>query len=424
MKQFDTVLGFYIPSFFKLEVKSNIRDFNFKSWPANTQSVFFHEYIHFLQDITTIFGLNNIYAIGDYILYTGNEILKKPQGSFQTPIPFTGVFYQSSYLSRLSWGTMPKDTNSLIASAKPVHTTIFDRVLNRNIDYYEIQNLNGEKFRLGAVHIMESMAYLGQQIAFGAGQYSSPNTPYNIVEQIAKTFSPEIANDKVFLFGACDYALAYSIPAKALINAFDYTTIHIAKFRSNPQDILNDLIQAPMSFNNDVVSFNDAIDEIASAATKALDGRYKGFENYNIRTWYRTVIKRAVAQKKKEPFLLTKIVMGGMPSQNDYFRQIFESIGTPLVANSEHEIIHKCPKKISVRKRELLSLWAYQDYFEIVNLGLTKYLGCTLKEYCQEMCLIHTNEKCKEPWTKARKFFPCPFGRLWYNNGLKRYRPK
>lgn len=424
MKQFDTVLGFYIPSFFKLEVGFNIRDFNFKSWSNETQSVFFHEYVHFLQDITTIYGLNNIYAIGDYILYTGNEIYKKPQGSFQTPIPFTGVFYQNAYLRSFSLGTMPKDTNSLIVSAKPVHKTIFDRVLNRDIDYYEIQNLNGEKFILGAFHIMESMAYLGQQIAFGASQYISPNTPYNIVEQIAKTFSSEIAKDKVFLFGICDYALAYSIPAKALINAFDYATTHIAKFRSNPQDILDDLIQESMSFNNGAVSFNDAIAKIASAAIKALDGRYKGFENYNIRTWYQTVIKRAVALKKKEPFLLTNIVMGGMPSLNGYFRQIFDYIGTPLVANSEHEIIHKCPKKVFVRKRELLSLWAYQDYFEIVSQGLAKYSGCKLKEYCQKMCFIHTNEKCQEPWTKAGKIFPCPFGRLWYNNGLKRYRPK
>lgn len=40
-------------------------------------SLFFHEYIHFLQDITTTYGLTTCYAYGEYVQSVVNDIYEK-----------------------------------------------------------------------------------------------------------------------------------------------------------------------------------------------------------------------------------------------------------------------------------------------------------------------------------------------------------
>lgn len=65
MNRLNSTLGSYLPSFFKIEV-----GFPFPSTMDNAQpidekwiSIFTHEYIHFLQDISTYVGNYSVKAV-------------------------------------------------------------------------------------------------------------------------------------------------------------------------------------------------------------------------------------------------------------------------------------------------------------------------------------------------------------------------
>lgn len=84
-KQHKT-LGFYLSSFFLLHVstKESLRNINTISDKAF--SILFHEYIHFLQDITTFYGLNNTHVTVEYLKYCNNFVVSGSAKQFEVPI--------------------------------------------------------------------------------------------------------------------------------------------------------------------------------------------------------------------------------------------------------------------------------------------------------------------------------------------------
>src|SRR5260221_14717441 len=63
----ETVMGFYAPSFFRMYINTDESLENMDAWSIQTSAAFLHEYVHYLQDLTTTYGLMNISYIVDFI---------------------------------------------------------------------------------------------------------------------------------------------------------------------------------------------------------------------------------------------------------------------------------------------------------------------------------------------------------------------
>ena len=61
-------------------------DLTINKLPLKDMTVLFHEYIHFLQDFTTYYGLNSIYAYSEYLHSVTNRIYAIKTSDF--PVPF------------------------------------------------------------------------------------------------------------------------------------------------------------------------------------------------------------------------------------------------------------------------------------------------------------------------------------------------
>ena len=61
LERYNTTLGFYEPAIFHMHTIGKGKLNEMEKWSQLQKSTFLHEYIHFLQDITTIQGLNNIF---------------------------------------------------------------------------------------------------------------------------------------------------------------------------------------------------------------------------------------------------------------------------------------------------------------------------------------------------------------------------
>lgn len=85
-QELNTSFGIYRPSFLKIFIERDEDFSNLNILEDIPLAVFFHEYIHFIQDVTTIAGLSNISNTVDYIKYCNKMILKSQDNSFPIPI--------------------------------------------------------------------------------------------------------------------------------------------------------------------------------------------------------------------------------------------------------------------------------------------------------------------------------------------------
>lgn len=79
-----TLLGSYIPTFFEMHVATRDDDMTINKMSNGDATVLFHEYIHFLQDITTYYGLNNLYVQSEYF----HSVVNRVRGNLQFHVPY------------------------------------------------------------------------------------------------------------------------------------------------------------------------------------------------------------------------------------------------------------------------------------------------------------------------------------------------
>ena len=96
MKELET-LGYYEPGFFhlRLNTSSNILDLNnlFNSGQnKQLSSTFLHEYIHFLQEVTSTNGLLNGYFYIDLIKDINRKIRESKNIKFKVPVEIDNEF--------------------------------------------------------------------------------------------------------------------------------------------------------------------------------------------------------------------------------------------------------------------------------------------------------------------------------------------
>ena len=79
-----TTLGYYIPTFFEMHVATHDDNMIINQMSDGDATVLFHEYIHFLQDITTYYGLNNLYVQSEYL----HSVVNRVKGNLQFQVPY------------------------------------------------------------------------------------------------------------------------------------------------------------------------------------------------------------------------------------------------------------------------------------------------------------------------------------------------
>ena len=94
MKSLNRTLGSYMPAFFHMDLSFPFPggERAYEKINETNLSVFIHEYIHFIQDISTYVGYNNLYIYSEYIHGAVNEIYKKPKGKIILPITFSNNY--------------------------------------------------------------------------------------------------------------------------------------------------------------------------------------------------------------------------------------------------------------------------------------------------------------------------------------------
>lgn len=309
-----TSLGLYNPSFFKITLKTG------EELPKNgsesplvseiTGAAFLHEYIHFLQDITTSSGLNNFCYIVDYIkwinyLYRTEDVLYPPYHPSSSEMPCL----KENALFRDAYSGSKKQISpfSKIENVKLVNEKICEgREDNLMVIECLLHNATKQNYSIGEYAISECMAYNIDSFIFPDILPSPPVFPYKIVNLIADHYCKGISDEKLKIIAICDACLMFDNPGYILYISLTSNKIdeYLKMSAEDIFDYINNL-GAQLYGRKSI----DILEEKHKGALKQWNDLFSPDENFNkIRNYVSGTLEKAYTYRKDNPQFIIEAV--------------------------------------------------------------------------------------------------------------------
>lgn len=415
-------MGSYFPHFLEMYINTEkIADLNVLD--EMELSTFFHEWIHFIQDLTTSFGCYNAYVYFEKLFSMGKKAM---QGGEEISVPITidnnDNVLTNEYINRAGWGTTPQSIFTDIIKCEnqnvPVPADLVSIGAPTEIPRCFVKNNRGETFEFGALQIMESMAYLCQCQLFPDTAPNHPVHPYHIATQVAELYSKEFASCLLNVIALCDMSLMYSVPG--------------VQFTSYLSDIKNGKIALPNAPEDVYAYFCDKnctdnyinIEEMTRSHFKGILKDPKAFYNYH--KWIDNAYDLAKGLRINETFFILDLLRGGELKNNAVFRSLYQDFGTPLIRNNKGEY-----SKTPVKGNQGWDVEYMQPIRQLGCILTGKTIECGLWRWCIDSAnellgkgdsddiICKVDERCKtNPSLRSIDKVKCPMGFVWYATGL------
>jgi hypothetical protein len=409
-------LGFYEPSFFFMKIQSSLSPEKILKEKKEIPT-FIHEYIHFLQDITTVSGLqyiNYVYNILQACVYIANQSKSRV---IEIPIDISGI-------SNLD---LAKDLNSLFIgdSHECLNCTNIRSIDNEpnglikgfeNSSYVTINFDSGKNYHFGVIAIKETMAYIIEKKLF-PHCIKSPNIPYLLGKMVVEYIYPVLNTSDDNIVALCDASLMYDNPAEIF-----YSSLQLMKDEKLYFDTPNMVYD--FIFNNvkyekgkDV---NWRYDKAKGELLRTLPNIF-GHDNYFSKEceWLVSVINDSYSIRVSKPYFIIDILneKEGLSTLVNYM----EKIGLPLIFNEKDEAAVFDKEGF----KDKVDFGLFRAFFEIFDILKTDIVGgnfhyqCNLYNFCKTAKENLTDNYCKlSPWEKVHSDKLCPFAKLWHRWGL------
>lgn len=224
MIELESYRGFYNTSFFHIYINGEFKD-DLEKMSTKDQGTFVHEYIHYIQNISTVYGLRYSDFFHSYILWSERYI--KEHESIN--LPFCEKPQQNGYtigdeIFSHSIGTRSSEIKRSQISYIDFQDSIIKTSSGKHIHKMILHLYSNEKAKLGEIEfgslcVKENMAYLYQ--TFFDKELENDNIVYNCVELICKQVYPEIVYDKRKLICLCAISLFSQTPGLHFFKALN-----------------------------------------------------------------------------------------------------------------------------------------------------------------------------------------------------------
>lgn len=416
-------LGYYVPGFFEIFVATDKEDMSLTNFDDKELGTFFHEYIHFLQDITTFYGLNNIYAFTEYLHFGVNQCYKNEDKQISVPIIIgnNSVVPAILEINKLTYGDVSDLKRFDISNISTFKDLVNSKCNVREIDGYVIETTDDNLVSFGAGAIMESMAYLMERFCIENPAKSSLY-PYCSAEIVAQYLSPRFCSDPYNVLALCDASLMCSNPGRTFI---DYIKSYEKNCPRNikPENIYHHIFSMKLqNIDGSPVPVIDSLQQIAQLARNQLKDYIKddSDEFKKLNQWIDSIIDFTIDFRSNHPSLIVDMARNGFLLKNRVFSNILQQIGTPTLRNLNFDY-QQYPGKRDCEE-SIAYIKAVHCMYRLLHDGELK---CDLYEWCSKDVNISVDESCiNKPWLKCNKDLLCPFGYLWKHWGLSKYHVK
>lgn len=420
----STTLGYYIPSFFEMHVNTNSDDLTINKLPLKDMTVLFHEYIHFLQDFTTYYGLNAIYAYSEYLHSVVNRIYGIKAKEFTIPFNITDNT-DNVLLNKQLLNFTQGDTEECSPFSVDEVEEDMDELLPN--DYMKnvpnvILNLNGDLRVFGAIAIMESMSYLMERQCSPAGYEKSPDFPYRSAELVADYYVKDFSNNPLMVLALCDMSLQSSNPGACFVRVMKGIRDGNVTFEK-PEDIYdhfyNQISVTAYGTESTLVSHFKMLLSVVQNCMKSYLRDMPILKEYY--DWIDHLVKFAINWREYDRYFLLKMARHNDLVTNSCWGYAVHEVGSPLMVNNNGDYF-----KI-LQSGSLLGMDV--EYFrairQIETLFETGKSSCDMYNWCKKSPNATPNELCKTtPWGKCMEGRLCPYALLWKHWNLKDREPK
>lgn len=432
-QQLDFGKCYYRPSFFHMKIDLPVDFNNLNEIPEGAFGLYLHEYIHFVQDISTIYGLMNISTINHYIQYCAHKIYNEKKNPFEVPIELVpnannGDYGYLNFKLRPTYiGSSIKEKSKSISnlSYKLISfefepNSFIDKVI---IDFTDSDTGKIRSIEFGGNHVTEGMAYLCEQYHHKGIIPNAEAYPYKIVTELVNIEYPEIVDDPNLLITICDASLMSYHPGLSFIRLLKFLKgKNIHQTNTTIDEIYNDCL-AEIKGNH--VDFEILVANVKSEIKKNFNADYY----QEIKVWVDTIFDRIINFRSQVPTFVNDIVIYGKPKQNLFFAFFLRMIGSPIVLDGEYNATIALPQGFNPTSPNFSPaiFWAINQILKVFYKDSIS--PCELLEFCNKSRAldpkINVDENCtKSPWLKSKEEHLCPFAQIWHHWALKDFAPK
>lgn len=439
LKNFNQTLGSYMPSFFHMELnfpfyQSRLVLYNLTKKDLST---FIHEYIHFLQDISSYSLLNNAYVYSEYMHAAATYIYKLPHGEFDIPLKIPrnyGNVDLNKFVNSTCMGDF-SDRESIFAKEVVFHDSLVpfhnDIVNILHIPYLRL--IGGEELKFGTCAIMESMAFLIER-KITKGSTTPYDYPYQAASIVVYLEYPEFGEDELNVIALCDMSLQYANPGKIFVETLRDMK-RIGYIPTKAEDIYDHMYKLPVEQMGESTSFEIGLARMGMMVQDRLnlylnDVRFKPFHDT-----IRNYIGTGIGQRLSNPHFMIDLVRDGYALYNNTLRLLMNKLGSPVICDSCNNYF-QMPSVGHSANENLQFFLGVEQVYKCLNEGSTI---CELYDFC-ENTVNHGQEifgdgwhdkipllddNCwQSPWLKVNDQRLCPYALLWRHWKLAEWRPK
>lgn len=425
--------GSYHSAFLKMHIKTTEDLIDLERCSEQTHATFFHEYIHFLQDLLCTYGLLNITTIVDYIKESAKHILSRPDVSFTVPIdPEHSSLYdvQANWQLRKYWvgsGMHISGIRNIELSRveeKQFATTEGNITAKRVVLEIDTGIVKSE-YMFGSYCIVESMAFEMENVVYPAVLAPPADFPYRSVRLLCDHLYPGFSDDPLNVIALCDASLMYYDPGVVLLTMIQQ--MRDGSFMPAYPEQVYQYVYSNIEFDFHGINNVESLFESQSlVASKQLRDLFTISYLNDTKVWVENVMANAWAIRQRVPFVILNIVQGGPIAINNFFRSMLNDIGSPAMVNEHFVMAFMRPTAIDSLDIHPEYLWAVAQVYKIFSKGLQyNTYQCEMIGFCDSSAEasntpVFTDERCRNaPWERSTD--PnglCPFGAIWRMWGL------
>lgn len=395
--------------------------------PSCEQGAFVHEYFHFIQDVSTYFGLNNMYVYAEYLHSVITNIYKQKSNKIRIPIILKNDLDNvdlNQKIAKLCTGEY-SEVDTLVVT-KIVENQIRMRTPQGELDITTYELISGRnKLKFGARAIMESMAFMIEQILVpksgGAKDY-----PYHAAECVCNYYYPSFADDKLRLIALCDVSLLMSNPANVFINYLN--RYKGSGYLPSPEEIYSDFYIEPHSFMGTICSTKDSINYFFGTMADYLSKYVAEELDPNFSIAMHRLIFLAIQKRMTNPTFIIECCREGELIYNKKFWNLLNEFGSPLIQDFKNNLSLIPPKVDPSLAQSQFSLSFIYAIEQIYNTLYDCVDCCELFYWCVGSKELVDNapevdERCiNGPWKRCNDSYLCPYAAIWKHWGLANYR--
>lgn len=399
----ETLGEYFLNSFIiKCNKKIDFDDIS-KSDDINSLGTFFHEYMHFLQNISTTYGCMSMtyyYANTMNILF---EISNSKNSKIPRVIPnnnesveYLANIYNLTLGDTDLWTYECYDDIRIVDIQINSEEWIEDKYKNATTPTIVLETKKNGKivkknFQFGAMAVMESMASLFERIIYNK-RFLGKQVQYNICEILWDYLLPRKFNQIHLVFLACECALMYDNPGLIFYSILKFCLCEendelnkakiIDAFRNS---IRPSYIDTYNNYYNEMIKHFDDLVPPNNMFCKDLSEHVKGF------------LKKIYDLRTLNVHFLTDIISGDneISSKVLIIDLMKNTNAIPLIIDSDNEILSGLKQQLNkMDMTNNLALYSFNQFW-----GIRGKNRCFMLEICEKNSKDLIDNRCTEcPW--------------------------